>query len=255
MLCISIHLMLWFNLNHISTNLLLWNISIHLMLWFNASRTWRWAGRKNFNTSYVMVQHNGVDIEELVDSFQYILCYGSTSSDIFSKRSFKSFQYILCCGSTLVWSEHIQHNLNFNTSYVVVQPVSPSSSHVSPRFQYILCCGSTNIKYIRPSIISKISIHLMLWFNIKGTSIRLSRNDISIHLMLWFNAHPSEIITYVKDFNTSYVVVQRWILQRALIYFIISIHLMLWFNICFRLVQYIHIPHFNTSYVVVQRFS
>ena len=99
-----------------------------------------------------------------------------------------------------------------------------------PEFQYILCCGSTCFAFLFPCFAK-----------------------ISIHLMLWFNAHPSEIITYVKDFNTSYVVVQRWILQRALIYFIISIHLMLWFNICFRLVQYIHIPHFNTSYVVVQQ--
>ncbi len=114
-----------------------------------------------------------------------------------------------------------------------------------PEFQYILCCGSTCFAFLFPCF-AKISIHLMLWFNIKGTSIRLSRNDISIHLMLWFNAHPSEIITYVKDFNTSYVVVQRWILQRALIYFIISIHLMLWFNTivpfalsCFASFQYI----------------
>ena len=40
--------------------------------------------------------------ERLVKGFQYILCYGSTSTVLFHLHSTNQFQYILCYGSTFV---------------------------------------------------------------------------------------------------------------------------------------------------------
>ena len=54
--------------------------------------------------------------------FQYILCYGSTSTKTPPDSRIQLFQYILCYGSTLI---HIILNTKynyFNTSYVMVQP-------------------------------------------------------------------------------------------------------------------------------------
>ena len=55
------------------------------------------------------------------NGFQYILCYGSTSSLAISKKSEKEFQYILCYGSTHSATFLKQSKEYFNTSYVTVQ--------------------------------------------------------------------------------------------------------------------------------------
>ena len=102
---------------------------------------------------------------DLIATFQYILCYGSTSLwcrgwfgriisihlmlwfNFYQNLSYeptKQFQYILCYGSTLITLNVGSIENDFNTSYVMVQR----------------CL----IKTISPSII--ISIHLMLWFNL-----------------------------------------------------------------------------------------
>ena len=76
----------------------------------------------------------------------------------------------------------------------------------------------------------RISIHLMLWFNLVVSRGRSMPNEISIHLMLWFN------------FTSLY---------KSKVFWGISIHLMLWFNKV-RLSKVYKEPNFNTSYVVVQ---
>ena len=98
---ISIHLMLWFNGKTCDCSIILNFISIHLMLWFNHIFT-------TFRFCCML--------------FQYILCYGSTTSMPFPASPFTTFQYILCYGSTLDTSNRNKVlNTNFNTSYVMVQ--------------------------------------------------------------------------------------------------------------------------------------
>ena len=119
---ISIHLMLWFNIEPITPDNINNPISIHLMLWFNYVN--------NFNS-----------IPEA--EFQYILCCGSTSLVLLCYYYLGGFQYILCCGSTwplvyispiyiisihlMLWFNDFCYIIKilllcyFNTSYVVVQ--------------------------------------------------------------------------------------------------------------------------------------
>ena len=54
--------------------------------------------------------------------FQYILCCGSTVTVWETVQALSEFQYILCCGSTKCFVSIDILGLNFNTSYVVVQP-------------------------------------------------------------------------------------------------------------------------------------
>ena len=84
--------------------------------------------RKNFNTSYVMVQPSKKKYPISINVFQYILCCGSTvSSSIIWEILFR-FQYILCCGSTERAIEKQEATGHFNTSYVVVQQLSKNLS-------------------------------------------------------------------------------------------------------------------------------
>ena len=137
------------------------------MLWFNVNVSTLWFLYKDFNTSYVVVQHLRLLESVLLGIisihlmlwfncavfltlgkfilFQYILCCGSTILIQKVWYLLITFQYILCCGSTLgLYNTPIRTLSHFNTSYVVVQ--RQSSSHSQPSssiFQYILCCGST----------------------------------------------------------------------------------------------------------------
>ena len=96
---ISIHLMLWFNsFLTVPDGILNW-ISIHLMLWFNYSTSFSSINCPYFNTSYVMVQRVYAYARFSSSRFQYILCYGSTLSDV----------------------EVSDAVIHFNTSYVMVQ--------------------------------------------------------------------------------------------------------------------------------------
>ena len=121
-------------------------ISIHLMLRFNRSNN-RICIVYIFISIHLMLRFNSLKeaVEWLVYPFQYILCCGSTLNMLFS--------WIL--------------RVNFNTSYVAVQPrvrntpylIKKISIHLMLRFnlhcknnhtlefvfQYILCCGSTFI--------------------------------------------------------------------------------------------------------------
>ena len=59
---ISIHLMLWFNINCQKVHRCIIGISIHLMLWFNVLLNRTVLLNRNFNTSYVVVQLKQVRI-------------------------------------------------------------------------------------------------------------------------------------------------------------------------------------------------
>ena len=93
--------MLRFNLYQSSKFSPLRRISIHPMLRFNTYKS---------KTYY------------LGCLFQYILCYGSTYTNLQNFLLYVGFQYILCYGSTF-WEIFFQDMLKhyFNTSYVTVQ--------------------------------------------------------------------------------------------------------------------------------------
>ena len=93
--------------------------------------------------------------------------------------------------------------LNFNTSYVVVQPCwSAAKRRASAKFQYILCCGSTVMK-----------MFMIVWFWDFNTSYVVVQQrrcffwmkewEISIHLMLWFN--EKIIFLDKKDMSFQYI--------------------------------------------------
>ena len=157
--------MLWFNcfiVHHLGNFV---SISIHLMLWFNRASDWK-AGshwtfqyilccgstiikkfifnlRKNFNTSYVVVQRSSpvISVRSTPISIHLMLWFNIepiTPDNINNPISIhlmlwfnlnlliqtvvvKQFQYILCCGSTQGKGNHFTANYHFNTSYVVVQ--------------------------------------------------------------------------------------------------------------------------------------
>ena len=121
----------------------------------------------DFNTSYVTVQPGlGLVTSGSVDSFQYILCYGSTIVK-FGEKQQKTWisihpmlrfnkalkQYCLAVNLNFNTSyvtvqrdrkfSLIKHIYNFNTSYVTVQQQSLPRGRERIEFQYILCYGST----------------------------------------------------------------------------------------------------------------
>ena len=171
--------------------------------------------QRYFNTSYVVVQHLGKSVSNSQIVFQYILCCGSTF--LFFPTAL-SFQYFNTSYVVVQQMEHLRNetlSMDFNTSYVVVQLRKNNLLESGIyEFQYILCCGSTTFLLFVERCI-KISIHLMLWFNMRKLLSFLDLSEISIHLMLWFNL---------------------W--KKASFFFEIriSIHLMLWFNHCWYVI-------------------
>ena len=141
--------------------------------------------------------------------FQYILCCGSTALHGVRQIQGYGFQYILCCGSTFFHKKSLQKLNYFNTSYVVVQHCLIQVLF-SPNQNF-----NTSYVVVQPqlslykSIFDKISIHLMLWFNLNIFYFYLPSYTISIHLMLWFNIFACSSETVKIYFNTSYVVVQQ----------------------------------------------
>ena len=116
------------------------------MLWFN--------GRFKRNCKCI----NGISIHLMLwfnvivkcpSSFQpkisiHLMLWFNTLTATFT-NSLLTFQYILCCGSTPKKQNLLFCFWNFNTSYVVVQQIPNFLKH--------------NLK--------RISIHLMLWFNLE----------------------------------------------------------------------------------------
>ena len=115
--------MLRFNLNSVTKRYRINNISIHPMLRFNGGCLYGDA--------------------VFIDTFQYILCYGSTKVMELKGHSSYRFQYILCYGSTFMIIQSHHSRKYFNTSYVTVQLHRFSYCGCYEGFQYILCYGST----------------------------------------------------------------------------------------------------------------
>ena len=76
-------------------------------------------------------------------------------------------------------------------------------------FQYILCCGSTSDFFIFNIFDVQISIHLMLWFNAKEEKPVILLLEFQYILCCGSTGMVQTIINRLKNFNTSYVVVQR----------------------------------------------
>ena len=142
--------MLRFNWNLLFIILLPFWISIHLMLRFN-----------------IFIRcHRGNDIHI---SIHLMLRFNLTFESMF--YVYKEFQYILCYGSTRMEIQNHQLILNFNTSYVTVQPlcfwdkikllINFNTSYVTVQRCYTWCYQN----------LYKISIHLMLRFNVYTISV------------------------------------------------------------------------------------
>ena len=183
------------------------------MLWFNNKENGRLQARvSNFNTSYVMVQrlNCGSKLRKIHISIHLMLWFN------FSDKS------------------TIALSADFNTSYVMVQLQN----------------------YFALPLLLLISIHLMLWFNSSAGLL-----SVIIHIFQYILCYGSTNINHKKDwylklfqyilcygstedaikirklseknFNTSYVMVQR----------------KTFYNL--RILN----THFNTSYVMVQRIQ
>ena len=188
-------------------------------------------------------------------SFQYILCYGSTSCIQKIGHEFIKFQYILCYGSTnanttratatnkisihpmLRFNVIISHQLQCKKGFQYIlcygsTAVSICSRSINPTFQYILCYGSTAFRARRR--VRGMEFQYILCY---GSTIcpcqKHVRNRISIHPMLRFNLSNVLRILILLHFNTSYVTVQQ---------------VQVWYNCGI-------IQNFNTSYVTVQHYS
>ena len=151
-MCILAHVFLWnFNTSYVTVQPTQWGI---------CSR-FDW----HFNTSYVTVQRRRIPRGHWFGmiSIHLMLRFNSWASVWFCP--WKKFQYILCYGSTLQGCTALKRVTGF---------------------QYILCYGSTYCDN-KTWIHSRISIHLMLRFNVSNKHFAYNRSQISIHLMLRFN--------------------------------------------------------------------
>ena len=207
-------------------------ISIHLMLRFNIVGVI--GGFFFLSISiHLMLRFNFFALfhVQIGQKFQYILCYGSTYFPSSVDFKILLFQYILCYGSTNLCSQQIQ---------------------IVPAFQYILCYGSTMV-YQFVKITLRISIHLMLRFNLNSspycsnecrfqyilcygstlTSQRKLDCVVEFQYILCYGSTESlEWEGFNKQhFNTSYVTVQQALDSHQGNFSVISIHLMLRFNV------------------------
>ena len=158
--------MLWFNLNSTFSPETKQSISIHLMLWFN------------INILHIIIWNKNISIHLMLwfNLGTALLVYGSPK-----------FQYILCYGSTGLNLLMSLNRMNFNTSYVMVQPPP----------------------YVRVTNNSFISIHLMLWFNLYVHARNM--NGIVFQYILCYGSTRQQItiaFDLINNFNTSYVMVQ-----------------------------------------------
>ena len=161
--------MLRFNLNSVTKRYRINNISIHPMLRFNGGCLYGDA--------------------VFIDTFQYILCYGSTKVMELKGHSSYRFQYILCYGSTFMIIQSHHSRKYFNTSYVTVQLHRFSYCGCYEGFQYILCYGST----------------------FYATNLNVASRVFQYILCYGSTCISSSSITVLDYFNTSYVTVQPWL--------------------------------------------
>ncbi len=163
-------------------------------------------------------------------SFQYIICFGSRRSSFVNVNSplIISIHHMFWFELSLL--QELCLVFYFNTSYVLVRVVYPTSSHSLSQFQYIICFGSSwnylssTSKVIRFQYIicfgsrksfqllnqthKLISIHHMFWFENKLLDELRKIRFISIHHMFWFEHTQALVLMGHSYFNTSYVLVR-----------------------------------------------
>ena len=129
----------------------------------------------------------GLWVLNIVDMFQYILCYCSTMS---MKRT-----------------ENMQ--LGFNTSYVTVQHVCRGFRRgCQQKFQYILCYCSTD-KRLNSTFISLQFQYILCYCSTKSKRT-WQRPLVSFQYILCYcsTLNPFSRCIIYRGFNTSYVTVQ-----------------------------------------------
>ena len=143
----------------------------------------------------------------------------------------KKFQYILCYGSTLQGCTALKRVTGF---------------------QYILCYGSTYCDN-KTWIHSRISIHLMLRFNVSNKHFAYNRSQISIHLMLRFNIksdiqrNNSKKFQYILCYGSTSPPSSGLGLVTSFQY------ILCYGSTLIHQLEAICARHFNTSYVTVQQ--
>ena len=139
-------------------------ISIHPMLWFFL---------------YLLYQ-----VRTLI-KFQYIQCYGSSVVGVGLKCRPNIFQYIQCYGSSQV------KKLLLNLCRISIHPMLwfflkvTSRPLPSPQFQYIQCYGSSEFFELK-ELIGKAFQYIQCYGSSHRADNLVIISRISIHPMLWF---------------------------------------------------------------------
>ena len=118
--------------------------------------------------------------------FQYISCYGSIQNVSIIDRHRILFQYISCYGSI----------------YIRISPVGENVL-----FQYISCYGSM----FKGELLRRqdaLFQYISCYGSIRMLCGERTRIEVSIHLMLWFNIKCMTPEIGYGSFNTSHVMVQ-----------------------------------------------
>ncbi len=119
------------------------------------------ANQKNFNTSYVTVQHLSQQYHaNKKDNFNTSYVTVQQVGNVIEKL------YLYYFNTSYVTVQHCLPNryrhffLDFNTSYVTVQPCVVNGTKIAVAFQYILCYGST------------IAVHMIYAFHYTGITLK-----------------------------------------------------------------------------------
>ena len=94
-----------------------------------------------FNTSHVTVYRYEDGTYIYRAEFQYIPCYGLSTSRWKNGTIPNGFQYIPCYGLSLIRKWLSRKRAYFNTSHVTVYPIKKGVASLQEVFQYIPCYG------------------------------------------------------------------------------------------------------------------
>ena len=141
----------------------------------------------SFNTSYVSVQVRTTTAKATATRFQYILCFGSSSSRRAISSLLRMFQYILCFGSRVLSIVGCLFAVSFQ--YILCFGSSPTKKFFKSslyKFQYILCFGSSRGSTWLPNSGFTVSIHPMFRFKRVLIIVWARIIQVSIHPMFRF---------------------------------------------------------------------
>ncbi|SKB25090.1 hypothetical protein SAMN06295997_101136 [Malaciobacter marinus] len=209
-------------------------ISIHHMFWFKPFNTICLPVISHFNTSYVLVQEQQLKNLKGLLGFQYIICFGSSKAVGSKDLLHILFQYIICFGSRLAENKKIEDVSEFQ--YIICfgsRLYTRIETSTSIKFQYIICFGSSIASCI--VVWSAVLFQYIICF---GSSIFLLQ-PLSIlktfQYIICFGSSYScvPLCMLCKNFNTSYVLVQVFIVPFVCTNIRISIHHMFWFKIVY----------------------